>query len=304
MIARKYLYLIALAREKHFGRAAAACHVSPSTLSAAIRDLENELGVAVVERSQHFSGLTPAGQCVLEYANRCAAEASGLRQALASLHDELAGRLKLGVIPTALTAVAGLNAAFHRAHPRVALEVRGLATTQILQQLRQFQLDAGIVYTRSGEEPDLHVLPLWQEEHMLLGPEAMLAEHSPDLPWADAADLPLCLLTDDMQGRRTLDETFAKVGRVARPGMETDSIASLLAHVGTGLWCTILPRRVTEHLGIPLGLRALRLTDPTLAWAIGLVTLRRDPPSPMVAALRQAAESLTAPLQANSHDGA
>jgi hypothetical protein len=59
MIARKYLYLIALAREKHFGRAAEACHVSASTLSAAIRDIESELGVTIVERGQQFSGLTP-----------------------------------------------------------------------------------------------------------------------------------------------------------------------------------------------------------------------------------------------------
>ena len=58
MIARKYLYLIALAREKHFGRAALACHISPSTLSAAIREIELELGVAVVNRGRSFGGLT------------------------------------------------------------------------------------------------------------------------------------------------------------------------------------------------------------------------------------------------------
>src|ERR1700753_2941823 len=73
MIARKYLYLIALAKEKHFGRAASACHVSTSTLSASIRDLETDLGVAVVERGQHFTALTPEGLRVLDYAQRMAA---------------------------------------------------------------------------------------------------------------------------------------------------------------------------------------------------------------------------------------
>jgi hypothetical protein len=68
MLSRKYRYLIALAQERHFGRAAASCHVSPSTLSAAIRDLEDELGVAIVERSQTFAGFTAEGQSVLDYA--------------------------------------------------------------------------------------------------------------------------------------------------------------------------------------------------------------------------------------------
>jgi DNA-binding transcriptional LysR family regulator len=65
MITRKYLYLIALAREKHFGRAAVACHVSPSTLSAAIRDIEETLGASIVERGQQFAGLTPEGEIVV-----------------------------------------------------------------------------------------------------------------------------------------------------------------------------------------------------------------------------------------------
>ena len=106
MISRKYLYLLALSREKHFGRAAAACHISPSTLSAAIRDLEAELGVTIVERGQQFSGLTPEGRCVVEYAERVASTSDGLRQELAKLRDGLVGHLRLGVIPTALTVVA------------------------------------------------------------------------------------------------------------------------------------------------------------------------------------------------------
>jgi DNA-binding transcriptional LysR family regulator len=151
MISRKYLYLIALAREKHFGRAAAACHVSPSTLSAAIRDLETELGVAVVERGKQFAGLTPEGRSVVEYAQRMAASAEGLKQELASLRDGLTGRLRLGVIPTALTVVASLTASFARRHSLVTAEVLSLATDEILARLRRFELDAGIVYVESAQ---------------------------------------------------------------------------------------------------------------------------------------------------------
>ena len=83
MIAKKYLYLIALAKERHFGRAAAACHISPSTLSAAIRDLEQELDVVLVERGQSFTGLTAEGRQVVEVAQRLAASARDLRDELA-----------------------------------------------------------------------------------------------------------------------------------------------------------------------------------------------------------------------------
>jgi DNA-binding transcriptional LysR family regulator len=153
VISRKYLYLIALAREKHFGRAAAACHVSPSTLSAAIRDLETELGVAVVERGKQFAGLTPEGRSVVEYAQRMAASAEGLKQELATLRDGLTGRLRLGVIPTALTVVAALTASFARRHAHVTAEVLSLATDEILARLRRFELDAGIVYVESAQGP-------------------------------------------------------------------------------------------------------------------------------------------------------
>src|SRR5579859_1365508 len=163
MIARKYLYLIALAKEKHFGRAAAACHVSTSTLSAAIRDLEAELGVAVVERGQHFTALTPEGLCVLDYAQRMASSAESLKQDLAKLQGGLSGQLRLGVIPTALTRVSELTASFSRRHPQTTFLVRSLATPDILQRLRNFELDAGIVYSETGEDTDLAFLPLWEE---------------------------------------------------------------------------------------------------------------------------------------------
>src|SRR3954469_24668681 len=81
---RKFVNLMALSRERHFGRAAAACHVSQPTLSNAIRQLEEELQVAIVERGQKFQGFTPEGQKVLEYARRILAERDGLQRSCRS----------------------------------------------------------------------------------------------------------------------------------------------------------------------------------------------------------------------------
>jgi DNA-binding transcriptional LysR family regulator len=290
MIARKYRYLIALAREKHFGRAAASCHVSPSTLSSAIRDLETELGVAIVERGQHFSGLTAEGEQVLRYAQLAATQADDLKQALARLKDGgLSGRVRLGVIPTATTAVAEYSAELARRHPRIELEVWSLSTGEILDRLRRFELDAGVIYLRSADGDDLAVVKLWEEDHVLLTTDLEHFGEREAITWAEAATLKLCLLTPDMQNRRTIDETFAAIGAYPAPTLETNSIISLLAHVYSGVWSSIVPRSVLDFVGLPEGVAVLRLTDPTVAWATGIVTLRRDPVSPSVAALRAVA---------------
>ena len=292
MIARKYLYLIALAREKHFGRAAASCHISPSTLSAAIRDLETELGVAVVERGQHFAGLTAEGRCVVEHARRLVAGAAGLKQELARLRTGLTGRLRLGVIPTALTVVAELTSSFALRHPLVTIEVLSLATGDILSRLRDYQLDAGIVYVASGDADDLLVTPLWRENHVLLTTSATAFEGQDSVCWREAGQLPLCLLTADMQNRKTIDGVFKELGCRPEPRLESNSIISLLAHVCTGAWSSILPKSVLDLIGTPAGIRVLDLVEPSVAWSTGLVTLARDPRPPMLEALKVEANGL------------
>ena len=286
MIARKYLYLIALAREKHFGRAALACHVSPSTLSAAIRDLETELGVAVVERGKQFTGLTPEGQCVVDYAHRMVAGVEGLRQELAKLRHGLTGHLRLGVIPTALTVVASLTSAFSRRHPLVMIEVLSLSTSEILSRLQDFELDAGIVYVESGlAVRHLLTVPLWQENHALLTPSGGPFEGRDNVSWLEAMQVPLCLLTPDMQNRKTIDAVFAELKRNVLPTLESNSIISMLAHVCSGAWSAILPLSVLELIGLPAGVRVLPLIEPAVVWATGLVVPQLEPRSPMIDAL-------------------
>lgn len=292
MISRKYRYLIALAREKHFGKAAARCNVSPSTLSAAIRDLEIELGVPIVERGRQFSGLTAEGRCVVEYAQRMAGISDGLKQELAQLRGGLTGRLRLGVIPTALTTVAALTSSFARRHPRVTGEVLSLSTDEILARLRGFEIDAGIVYTDSAHAPDLEMTPVWSEDHVLLTSAAGPLAERESIGWTEASGLALCLLTRDMQNRKTIDGVFAGLGCEAAPTIETNSIISMLAHVCSGAWSSIMPRAVLDMIGVPQGVRVLTLVEPAVRWTTGVVTLARDPRPPMIEALVAEARAL------------
>src|SRR5271165_5371509 len=105
MIVRKLEYLIALAREGHFAHAAAVCHVSQPTLSAAIRQLEIEMGVLIVKRGPRFHGLTEQGERVLAFAQRMASECERLREELADRGRQTFGTLRVGVIPSAIPLV-------------------------------------------------------------------------------------------------------------------------------------------------------------------------------------------------------
>jgi DNA-binding transcriptional LysR family regulator len=292
MIARKYLYLIALAKERHFGRAATSCHVSTSTLSAAIRDLEAELGVAVVERGQHFTALTPDGEQVLDYAQRIAALAQALKQELAKARGGLSGQLRLGVIPTGLTAVAELTSSLARRHPLVAILVKSLSTQEIIDRLRRFELDAGIVYRESGTAADLSFQPLWEEGHVLITGSGGLFDGRDTASWQEAAQLPLCLLTPDMQNRKIINQVFSDLGCAVTPRLEANSMLCILAHVCTGAWSSVVPRAVLDLIGTPKGISVLDLTHPRVTWATGLLTLAAEPPPPMVAVLREEARSL------------
>lgn len=133
------------------------------------------------------------------------------------------------------------------------------------------------------------MLPLYLERHVLLTSSGSVTASS--ATWAQAATLPLCLPAPSMQGRRRIDEVFAEVGAVPAPWLETDSVASLFAHVQTGSWSTIVPAAWLHVFGIPANLQAVPLVEPRRPVPVGLVTLARDPVPVLVRALVSVAES-------------
>ena len=170
MVLRQLEYLVALAREKHFGRAADACHVSQPTLSAAIRLLEDDLGAPIVERGHRYVGLTPQGQVALEHAHRILAEVENLRRGLAEIDKGLTGRLRIGVIPTALPLVSQLTGPFYARFPGVTVAIISMNSQEIDRGIEDFELDVGLTYLDA--EPMAHVKakPVCVEEYLFLTP--------------------------------------------------------------------------------------------------------------------------------------
>ncbi|MGD0721294.1 MAG: LysR family transcriptional regulator [Roseiarcus sp.] len=281
MVLRQLEYLVALARERHFGRAALACNVSQPTLSAAIRQLEEELGAPIVERGHKFHGLTVQGRMAVEYAHRILAEADGMRASLRDMDKGLTGRLRLGAIPTALPFVSQLSGPFHARYPNVRVTVLSQTSQEIQRGIDDFALDAGLTYL--DNEPLEHVLakPIYQEEYVFLTPASGPFGQRRKISWKEAAGAALCLLTPDMQNRRIIDGIFRSVDAQPTPSVETNSIFNLCAHASFGPWSAIVPRQLLQFFGIPRQTCALELVEPSARRTIGLIMSDRRPASPL-----------------------
>ncbi len=280
VVLRQLEYLSALAEERHFGRAAAACHITQPALSVAIRKLEAELGVELVQRGRNYDDLTPQGRELLRWARQTLASVDGLVSTAARLTGELSGRLRLGVIPTALPAVAEITAPLLDAHPRVDLEVRSLSSAEIGAQLESFRIDAGVTYLDNEPLGRLRGRPLYEESYAFLTRE----DGPDDLPWASLDGASLCLLSPEMQNRRIVEAALERSGAQAKARIESNSISALLSFARAG-WSSIVSRTWLGLYGVPEGMRAVRLVEPEVAYTIGIVTRDTELLPPVVGAL-------------------
>jgi DNA-binding transcriptional LysR family regulator len=292
---RQLQYLAALAREKHFTRAAQACNITQPTLSGRIRQMEQELGVPLLERGQRFIGLTPEGERVLKWAHTILDNWQSLQGELLSIKGkkgELVGRLVLGVIPSALPKASLLTRAMNAAHPSVDFTILSHSSEEIIRALNDFSIEAGITYLDNEPVEGLMQAELYRENYCLFVSDSHDLAERATVTWFEAAQQPLCLLTPNMQNRRIIDRAFAaaKVQPTAR--LETNSIMNLIASVKSMNLCSIMPDYFKNALGALEGVVAVPLTEPVLSHKVGLVAVDREPMSPLVAALFAGAKSL------------
>lgn len=282
-------YLVAVARERHFGRAARSCHVSQPTLSSGIRRLEAEVGFPVVRRTHRYEGLTPEGERVLEWARQILADVGGLETEVDALRGGLSGHLRIGAIPTSLPSLSLLTTRLAARNPGVTVAIHSLNSRQIERGLAGFELDLGVTYLDSEPLAGVRTQALYRERYMLLTDATGPFAGRQTLGWAEAATLPLCLLTGDMQNRRIVDAAFHEAGAEPRPTVVTNSISTLIAHVRDGPWSTVMAHAWLHGSELPAGTIAIPLVRPSTTRTIGLVWLDRDPEPVLARALIEAA---------------
>ncbi len=276
--------LLALAREQHFGRAADACGITQPTLSAGLKQLEETFGVLLVHRQSRFLGFTPEGQRVLDWARRIVGDSRAMHEEIRALKRGLAGHLRLAAVPTALPIVAELTTPLRERHPEVVFTIMSRSSIDVLTQLENLEVDAGLTYVDNEPLGRVRFVPLYHERyHLLISADAPMGKRK-EVSWAEVGRIPLCLLTPDMQNRRIIDRRLRNAGIEPAPTLQSNSMVVLFSHVRTGRWASVMPAVLAETMGLTEPIRRIPIADaepPT----IGLVYPQREPLTPLTAAL-------------------
>ena len=288
----KLEYLLALARERNFGRAAEQCGVTQPTFSAGIKQLEDTLGVMLVQRTSRFLGFTSEGERVLDWARGIVADARAMRQEMQTLKKGLSGHLKIAAIPTALAMVSTLTTPFRAKHPSVKFTVLSRTSAEVLSMLENLEVDAGLTYIDNEPLGRMRAVPLYLEQYRLLTSESSPLGDRDKVTWAEVAKIPLCLLTPDMQNRRIIDNLLHAAGGRPDPTLESNSMIVLFSHVRTGRWASVMPEKLADTLGLTERLRSIPIVEPEVVHQIGLVVPPREPMAPLASALVAEASSL------------
>lgn len=271
-------YLVALNEHRHFGRAAQACHITQPALSNALRALEEEFGVVIVQRARSFAGLTAEGERVLGTAQRMLREHELLRQELDGEESGPRGPLRIGAVPTAMPVIARFAAVLQARHPRIVPSVRSLTSAELETGLESLTLDLALGYTDRvpAGQSRFTAVPQYTEHYFLLRraakPNAAGLQIGKRVRWKDAAALPLCLLTTDMHNRSVINAAFAAAGTPVEPAMETNSILTLALSVVAGEICSVMPGALVDAVRGYRELEALPLGTPDVGTPIGFMT--------------------------------
>ena len=240
-------YIVAVARERHFGHAAEACFISQPTLSVAVKKLEEELGVSLFERRKGEVSVTPVGQRIVEQAQRVLEEAGNIRQIARQGQDQLDGALRLGAIytigPYLLPHLIPRLAA--RA-PKMPLVIEENYTASLAEKLKRGELDV-ILISLPFVEPGVSTLPLYREPFVLLLPSSHPLNQKPEFAVADLKHEDVLLLgaghcfrdqvlevCPDCMHRSTSDGSPVHT-------LEGGSLETIRYMVASGLGVTILP---------------------------------------------------------------
>jgi len=234
-------YLVAVADQRHFGRAAARCFVSQPTLSAQLKKLEQSLGVQLIERAPNNVSLTAAGEEIVARARRIIEASDEVVTLARTQRDPLAGRLRVALLPTIgpylLPRVAP---AIKRALPRLELRLYEYQTALMLEKLHGGELDVGIL-ALPVELPGLACRELYREPFTVALPERHRLASRETLRVADLKDETLLLLEDGHCLRDQALEVCSRVGLKDAQDFRATSLETLRQMVATGAGVTLLP---------------------------------------------------------------
>lgn len=272
---RQLRYLVAVADELHFRRAAEACNVSQPALSAQIQQLEEGLGAQLVERSQRKVILTPIGRDAVARAREILAQADALQESVREQVPPLSGTLRRGVIPTVGPYVLpALLPRVRSLFPKVELYLREDKTAELVSQLRSGQIDLALLALPIAGN-DLHTMPLFDDPFVLAMPEGHELARQQNVCESDLIGRRLLLLDDGHCLRDHALQVCALAGAGTTEDFSATSLNTLVQMVANGLGLTLMPALALEvELRSDSGLEVRRFTDPQPSRQVGLLWRR------------------------------
>jgi LysR family hydrogen peroxide-inducible transcriptional activator len=274
MTLRQLRYFDALARHSHFGRAAAACAISQPALSMQIKELEDILGAALIERGGRKVRLTEFGEQASLRVRDILRSVDELGDFARVSRDRIAGRLRVGMIPTiAPYLLPKLIETLTREHPEVEIHVREALTSKLIDELAEGRLDTAIV-ALPVSEPSLTEVPLFSENFLLVRPGEDEGKPAPTAGML--RDMRLLLLEE---GHCFRDQAlaFCKMHSAPREGLDANSLSTLVQMVRAGMGVTLIPEMAVPVEAGSGAISVVRFADPQPARTVGMIWRRRSP---------------------------
>jgi len=285
MLFRQLQYLVAVAQEEHFGRAALRCNVSQPSLSSGIKQLELRLQVPIVLRGRRFLGFTHEGHQIIEWAEHVLSQHDAMMAELSKMRGSLEGRIRLGIMPNSSPVMPLMSRIIRKNHPDVKIDIHFMGIEQTIIGLQKYTIDVGITYMQSELLSDLKSLHIYDEKLSLLVPDTKEYERHTSITWKEAASLPLCLLSESTHERKIVDNAFNEAGEKPSPYVTSDSIMNLIYHVMFAGLVTVVPQNFSQMSEKFPGVRAIKLVEPEVSHQVGLVWSSTEPMMPMARAM-------------------
>ncbi len=290
MTLTEFRYIVALAREHHFGRAADKCNVSQPTLSVAVKKLEEELGVALFERSTGEVRTTPIGEQIVRQAERALAEAARVGEIAAAGKDPLNGPLRLGVIYTiGPWLLPALVPRVRQRAPQMPLYIAEGYTENLIERLKAAELDV-LVLALPIDEPGLVAQPVYEEDFRTLVPTGHPWARLKTLRPEQLLDEPLLMLGAGNCFRDQVLDLCHRASQGESPQvLEGSSLETIRHMVSSGVGVTVMPSSSVDNIPAddPL-LRVKHFVKPSPTRRVGLVWRSSFPRHKAIDVMRQA----------------
>jgi DNA-binding transcriptional LysR family regulator len=276
MDVRQLEYVVAVAEEGSFTRAAQRCHVAQSALSHQVARLESELGTRLFVRTSRSVRLSEAGHTLLPHAHRVLSDMADARAALDGLAGTVRGRLRVGMTQTASRALDLITVIgeVHRRYPEIRLAATTGPGPELIEAVQDGRLDIALAARTQPENlPDLAFRPLITSEPLVaIVPLNHPLARRKRVRLADLADCGFVEFRSGTTLRNLVDAAFTDAGIQRRSNFEVGQIPDIVRYVGNGLGIAVVPlvfTRAEQTVRSPEQVRVLRLVSPTLCLSIG-----------------------------------